>query len=78
MLRVDHEWWSVEVNLRRDLSLQNLLADFTLFTNASVTGWGGCIQEMVILEPWREEERLHISVLEMRAVLCSAVIPRLR
>ena len=65
----DLVWWNADENIWKGLSLQAVNPEFTLFTDASSTGWGGAMQDLVASGEWSVEEKdLHINVLELRAV----------
>ena len=68
----DLDWWGDLSNLFGKRSLRKLNPDWTLFTDASTSGWGGTIQDKEAAGTWSEEEKtLHINVLELRAVRLS-------
>ena len=61
-------WWIDNVpHLRRDL-LQ-VPPQFTLFTDASLTGWGAVLGDVQTKGHWALDEVVHINVLELKAVL---------
>ena len=63
-------WWGCSYHLRQGTSLHDLKHDVTVFTDASNSGWGADCQGEEIQGDWTDLEiRLHINLLEMKAVL---------
>ena len=68
------EWWTVESHLCDGTPLQQPPPTLTVTTDASVEGWGGHLQgstsvpELLQGEWSAQERRLHINVLELRAI----------
>jgi len=68
------EWWMDQVE--NPVGVPLIQPEYTLrmFTDASTTGWGAHVEGLMYQGDWsREESRLHINVLELRAVV-NAVI----
>ena len=65
----DLQWWGLEKHLLRGKDLLPTFPDFLLFTDASTQGWGCSLLHHTAGGRWSlEESRLHINVLELRAV----------
>ena len=65
----DLRWWQERKHLLRGRDLHAIFPDFLLFTDASTQGWGCALLHYSAGEEWSQEEaRLHINVLELRAV----------
>lgn len=67
------QWWLSETNLSQTTPFRPVLPSWTLVTDASRYGWGGFLLEGPSAQGrWTaEEQRLHINVLELKAVqLC--------
>ena len=62
------QWWS-RVHVGMSLPVNPPEPDIRLFTDACTTGWGAHVGDQVMQGTWSpEERRLHINVLELRAV----------
>ena len=71
-LRSHLAWWSVRKNLVKGVPLEPPLFDVKLFTDASTQGWGAHLGDESVQGFWStQEQRLHINLLEMRAVRLS-------
>ena len=63
-------WWSDTDHVFRGLSMSTAIPDLQVQTDASTTGWGVSFQGAVLSGHWSPEDaKLHINVLEMKAVL---------
>ena len=63
-------WWSDTDHVFRGLSMSTAIPDLQVQTDASTTGWGVSFQGSVLSGHWSPEDaKLHINVLEMKAVL---------
>ena len=71
-LKEELKWWINPLNLTKGKSLKNQSIDLILFSDASKTGWGGTLGNLVTSGTWSEAEKgLYINVLEIRAAfLC--------
>ena len=77
----DLDWWSDHDRVFRGLQMSRHIPDLQIQTDASTTGWGANFQGQVLSGTWTPaEQRLHINVLEMKAVLltCQRLLPHLR
>ena len=64
------EWWSQPDNVNIGTQLTSSRETVQIFTDTSLTGWGGHMGNLEIKGIWnREEQCLHINVLELKAVL---------
>jgi hypothetical protein len=62
-------WWTQRHNVMVGVELRSEKPVFQVFTDASLQGWGGHMEERLVHGEWTEEEkRLHINVLELLAV----------
>ena len=62
-------WWLKPSHLSEGVPIHALDPTVRTFTDASTTGWGGHVGEQRFSGLWTEEEsRLHINVLELRAL----------
>ncbi len=62
-------WWMDERNLRRGVKLFHPGPQLTLFTDASLEGWGGHLGEKQCSGVWPpSQQQKHINFLEMKAV----------
>ena len=65
-------WWASEDNVLKGVSLLRVPPTSTLYTDASMTGWGAYLDGQSCSGTWQGEHLLeHINILEMRAVLLS-------
>ena len=72
------EWWSQPNSVNRGTRLTSSRETVQIFTDASLTGWGGHMGNLEIKGIWnREEQNLHINVLELKAVVNTAGLGRL-
>ena len=63
------EWWAVSANLSRGAPLSPPPSQLTLFTDASLSGWGAYLQGQSESGLWTgDEASLHINELEMLAI----------
>ena len=63
-------WWENPQNTSRGAALHAPKAELTVLTDASTHRWGGHLNAQVKSGTWTSvEQRLHINVLEMKAVL---------
>ena len=63
-------WWTLRDNVLAGVPLRRPSPTMTLYTDASMTGWGAYLDGHVRSGEWtREQVSEHINVLEMRAVL---------
>ena len=63
-------WWTVWDNVMKGVPLSLGVPQFQIFTDASMIGWGGHLDNIEVKGVWTEEERkMHINCLEMLAVL---------
>ena len=73
-LKSSLEWWLLPGNLEEGVELQPQLSNLVVTTDASGEGWGGYLhgtgQEPLLIQgEWTvQDKRLHINVLELRAV----------
>ena len=69
-LRSIARWWMDPLNVEVGLPVVLPQPSARIYTDASLKGWGAHFDGRVLSGIWSEEEtRLHINVLEMRAVL---------
>jgi len=67
-------WWLDKGNLFRGAPLHPIPPQFFLNTDASLEGWGAHSEENKVYGQWDPQERkLHINVLELRAVRYSLI-----
>lgn len=72
LIRQDIQWWTVRANVMSGVPLDKASPTSTLYTDASLVGWGAYLNGHCASGTWSEEEMsLHINVLEMKAVLLS-------
>ena len=65
-------WWTLEANVLQGTPLKSPSPERTLYTDASLSGWGGFLDGRIASGLWsRKESPLHINILEMRAVFQS-------
>ena len=66
--RVDVEWWlrNVEKSVR---IIRSDIAGLTMFTDASLLGWGASLNGIQVGGRWLASELSHINVLELKAIL---------
>ena len=63
-------WWSHQLKEPQGVPLVEPDYDCHIFTDASLKGWGAHAKDMIFQGQWTQQEsRLHINVLEMRAVI---------
>ena len=63
------QWWTKVENLSRGLPLAASTPALVVQTDASLSGWGGVLGERSVSGLWSEtESKLHINLLELRAV----------
>ena len=77
----DLDWWSDEKRVFRGLQMSRRVPDLQIQTDASTTGWGASFLGQVLSGTWTPaERRLHINILEMKAVLltCRQLVSHLR
>ena len=77
----DLDWWSDDKRVFRGLQMSRRIPDLQIQTDASTTGWGASFLGQVLSGVWTPaERRLHINLLEMKAVLltCRQLIHHLR
>ena len=68
-IREELRWWQEVKNLKVGMPLHLPAFNRRIFTDASTQGWGGHVEGTVFQGTWTaEESKLHINVLEMRAV----------
>ena len=61
--------WQDLSSLTSGIPIRPFQADFTIFTDASTQGWGTHLGDSQILGVWaRSDRKLHINVLELKAV----------
>ena len=66
------QWWLHSVNISRGRSLQLEEAGVTITTDASLTGYGGHLNNQIVQGKWdKRHKHLHINCLEMEAVFLS-------
>ena len=66
---MDLTWWLVEERLLGGVPLRSPPPDLHLFSDASLSGWGAHLLDQYTSGVWTEEEsRLHINLLELKAV----------
>lgn len=62
-------WWLDVENLNRGQSLQTVLPELSLHSDASSLGWGASLLHLTVSGVWSpQEETLHINLLELRAI----------
>jgi hypothetical protein len=62
-------WWTETQALEEGVPLTRFKPDLTVFTDASSEGWGAHLKGIEVSGVWNSEERkLHINILEMKAV----------
>ena len=62
-------WWLQPENILKGQSVQQWTATQVIQTDASLTGYGACLDRHIIQGIWSQsEKRLHINCLEMKAV----------
>ncbi|MEL7079751.1 MAG: hypothetical protein AAGM46_28415, partial [Cyanobacteria bacterium J06582_2] len=65
----DLEWWSDPVRVSRGVPIRTNPPRLSLFSDASVQGWGATLGSEQVSGVWSPtEQSLHINVLELRAV----------
>ena len=65
-------WWTRKDHVLCGVPLKSPSPEWTLYTDASLTGWGGYLNGQTVSGSWtRRESPLHINILEMKAVLLS-------
>ncbi|XP_033726763.1 uncharacterized protein LOC117316331 [Pecten maximus] len=63
-------WWALEANVLKGVSLQRASPTVTLYTDASMTGWGAYLNSQCRSGVWQGAQlQEHINVLKKRAVL---------
>ena len=63
------EWWQNPTNMMKGADLHLKDHSIQLFTNASNEGWGAHLEQTSTKGLWSDQEkRLHINVLELKAV----------
>ena len=68
------KWWLQEDLYRHGIPMKIIPPSHTIFTNASLSGWGAHVEPEGLLFHglWTEDQsRLHINVLEMKAIFLS-------
>ena len=64
------KWWLEEERYNVGVRLETQIPQENIYTDASMTGWGGHWNKVEVSGTWTEEEKvLHINVLEMKAVI---------
>ena len=64
------QWWMDETNLTQGTSIQTSLPELTLFTDASLVGWGAHLDNLQAQGTWSSSQSLlHINNLELLAVI---------
>ena len=64
------KWWLLEENITVGMPLTDFKADANLFTDASKEGWGAHLHNMEVAGKWDSQTaKLHINLLEMRAII---------
>ena len=74
-------WWSLENNVLKGSPLETPPPKRTLYTDASLTGWGAFLEGRTLSGTWnRKETSFHINMLEMMAVrnALEGLLPQLR
>jgi hypothetical protein len=62
-------WWTVRQNVMEGVSLTVVKPAYHVFTDASMKGWGGHMEEWIVQGRWStSQQKLHINVLELIAV----------
>ena len=70
--REDLEWWASCGSSLPPRSLSSFSADFTLFSDASNSGWGAWYLNHSVYGPWSlAESKEHINIRELKSVLLS-------
>jgi len=65
----DLNWWLMEKNLNRGVSLSPILNQLRLYSDASLKGWGAHMKNSSIKGTWSQSQKLlHINHLELLAV----------
>jgi hypothetical protein len=64
------QWWVKRENLLAGVTLSPPHPQLTMCTDASMEGWGACLEENKVSGLWNlDQSREHINLLEMRAVV---------
>ncbi|MCG8432340.1 MAG: hypothetical protein MJA29_14375, partial [Candidatus Omnitrophica bacterium] len=64
------EWWMDRGNTAQGVPLGAFRPDLTLFTDASLWGWGATLNQSAVSQPWCQADALrHSNVREMLAVI---------
>ena len=67
-VREDLAWWLDDRNLTQGVPLGTPVPEMLLFSDASRTGWGAHLEELLVSGVWSEEDtHLHINLLELKA-----------
>ena len=67
-------WWNSEPRLRQGVPIQDPLPTLFLYSDASTQGWGASMGDHRVSGLWsRQEQSLHINILELRAVRLAMV-----
>ena len=68
--RQDLEWWKDNLEMGSGKSIAVGNPDLTIYSDASLTGWGAALNGALARGPWKEEDRhRHINELELLAAL---------
>ena len=59
-------WWSQMSHLQEGQSLVPFLPDLEIHTDASLQGWGACLDRQTISGVWSPLENRHFNLLEMQ------------
>ena len=69
MISAHLDWWQNPANMMKGSDLHPKDHSIQLFTDASNEGWGAYLDQSSSKGPWSDQEkRLHINVLELKAV----------
>ena len=64
------QWWLKDVNLFWGVPLKESLPEITLTADATSVGWGGVYGQQSVQGWWTaEQQKLHINILELEAVI---------
>jgi hypothetical protein len=68
-MREGLHWWLDKANTRKGMPLEQFVPDLQMFTDASQMAWGAHLNEWQVSRLWSHEDlKLHINVLELKAV----------
>ena len=63
------KWWTVRENVMTGVPIVKPSPKFQMFTDASLEGWGGTLNDMEVHGKWSQEEtQYHINVLELMGI----------